>query len=85
MLILYPDQSVISLDTNICLDSSNNMDKLICKVVFSKNSDNSHLFIPLFIFKNWFFWPPCMTCGIPVTQPRIEPLAPAVEARGPNH
>ena len=50
MLILCPDQSVISLDINICLDSSNNMDKLICKVVFSKNSDNSHLFIPLFIY-----------------------------------
>lgn len=50
MLILCPDQSVISLDTNISLDSSNNMDKLIYKAIFSGNSDNSHLFIPLFIY-----------------------------------
>ena len=50
MLILCPDQSVISLDTNISLDSSNNMGKLICKAVFSSNSDYSHLFIPLFFY-----------------------------------
>ena len=29
----------------------------------------------------FFFWPPCLACGILVPRPGIEPTPPAVEAR----
>ena len=40
------------------------------------------LFLCFFFF---FFWPCHLACGILVPRPGIKPVAPAVEARSPNH
>ena len=37
-----------------------------------------------FLFKK-LFWPHCMSCGILVSWPGIEPMSPAVEAQSLNH
>ena len=36
-------------------------------------------------FKRVLFWPHCKACGILISQPGIEPMAPSVEAQSLNH
>ena len=53
-------------------------------VSFASHNPNHFIFIfiYLFIFK---FWPHCVSCGILLPQPRIDPASPALGAWSLNH